>query len=335
MKRTFSQWIIAILAITMVLSLNTTAYAASQTEGTAPTEKKEPYELLIAGASSTGQITRWVLALCNVINNHSDFVSASSLMTTGSGENVDLIEIGECDMGVLNSSSAYLATEGKMNWDGKPHNNIYYVGATYPEYCYFFTAAKSDINAISDIRGHVVNLETIQNAGAAITVLEALGYTLNDFTPTYNIIGDSCTSIAEGNIDVNVGCTGANMTAVYQLQASPAGLKIIPFTDEEAAMVCAKVPYYSPYVKDDFYGGMENGIPPTKTLRAYYGLYCNDKVPDEVVYEVLRIMYEYHDELVSYESTAVDTTVENSLRGRFIKWAPGAESYYRKIGALQ
>jgi TRAP transporter TAXI family solute receptor len=331
MKRTFSQWITTVLTNIIILSLFACSSFASDSTSVPALEAPKPYEIGIGASTTGGQMYRFVLALCNAINSHSDFLTASAIPTTGSNENINLTSIYETDLSACGSYALYHATQGLRNWEGAPIDNLRYVSAMYRGYAYFVTTSDSPINSASDLRGVRLSLEQFNNSGGPIDLINALGIDeKTDIEAVYLSTSETCSAISEGAVDAFVEVGGSMLSAIAQMQTSRKGLKVIGLTDEEVETVCKKLPYYKPIIMEKSYPG----IPPVNTVGNGIALVANDKVPDYVVYEVCRIINEYRDELVMAVSDAVDSTPENSVEYNFIEWAPGAEQYYKKIGVL-
>ena len=331
MRNNKKRGLVFLMGLLMTVSLTScSGSTAADTSGKKVNSDK--LEINIAGASSTGQITRWVLALCNVINAHSELLTANCIVTGGSAENVDLINSGEVDMGVVNSPNLYMGINGLGGWDGRKAENLTYVAACYPEYFYGATTADSNINEMNDIKGHIVNLDTPINAVSNQMILDVVGLTSDQFTVSTQIVGDAMTSISEGSIDIHIASTGASMTAVAQAASSAKGLKIVGFSEEQVKQICDELPFYIPCKKDDFYGGAEAGIASVWVPEGMYTLTANRSLPENAVNEIVRIMNEYHDEVVAGEATAEPSIAENAVKFQWFDFHPGAEAYYKEIG---
>jgi len=296
-------------------------------------DQHEPYDLAISAASSGGQVNRWVVAACDILNRYSDFITASAITTTGTAENANLASVGETDIGAVGSYNIYASTAGLQQWEGKPLTNLKYLYCLYPDYLYGVTSAGSDMNTFADMKGHRINLNQVSANGGVMMVLDALGIDSETYYSSYVNLSNSeaNTAIAEGSIDGHIETSGKTLTNTQQLQASQAGLKILGLSDDEIKTITDALPYYIPAVMEDAY----EGIDPINTVSGATALLVNEGVPDYVCYEIVKILTEHHDELVSVMPQAEYSTPENTLKHCFIDLAPGARQYFEEIGVIK
>jgi TRAP transporter TAXI family solute receptor len=67
-----------------------------------------------------------------------------------------------------------------------------------------------------------------------------------------------------------------------------------------------------------------------------FGLYnfaiVNEALPDDLVYKIVKAVFEHHQELVEAHPAAKETIAANVDRDTFLPFHPGAVRYYREIG---
>lgn len=317
------------------LSMMALSGCSSSTSGSTggQASKDQPFDLAIAAASSGGQVNRWAVAACDLINRYSDTINASAIVTTGTAENANLASVGETDMGAVGSYNIYSATEGLQQWDGKPLQNLQYLYVMYPDYLYGVTSAGSDMNTFADMKGHRIDLNQVSANGGVMLVLDALGIDPATYFSdcVYLSNAEANTAIAEGTIDGHIETSGKTLSNTQQLQASAAGLKILGLNETEINTLCDKLPYYIPAVMEDAY----EGIDPINTVSGATAILVNADTPDEVCYEVVKILTEHHDEFVDVIPQAEYSTPENTLKHNFIELAPGAKKYFDEIGVSE
>ena len=59
---------------------------------------------------------------------------------------------------------------------------------------------------------------------------------------------------------------------------------------------------------------------------------ANKDLPDDLVYRIVKSVYENHDQLVKAHPAAKETVAANVDRDSFLPFHPGAVRYYREIG---
>ena len=59
---------------------------------------------------------------------------------------------------------------------------------------------------------------------------------------------------------------------------------------------------------------------------------AHESLPDDLVYNLVRAVFENHDEMIEAHAAAAETVPANIERNTFLPLHPGAIRYYRQIG---
>ena len=293
------------------------------------------YDLLFGASSTGGMAYQWVTGFCDIINDNSDIVQASAITTLGSSENINLLASNEIDAGVSTGVVASAAAMGNADWDGKPVTGLNILNYMYADYCYVCVTANSPINCIEDLKGRRVNVG--EKGGGIYTgmtqVLSALGIDeTNYFNAYYLSMSESVDALRDGSIDALFVYGSSTNSAVMELQASRAGLKIFGFTPEEVETICSNNPMLFPTVMEDSYPG----IPPVETVGGAMCFICTENLPDEVAYELCRILDEYHDDFIAITKWSAESTLTNTatLSNDIIPLSDGTKNYLNDNGYI-
>ena len=105
--------------------------------------------------------------------------------TGGSVFNVNAIEAGDLEFGVIQSDRQYQAINGKAEWDGKPVEKLRAVFTIHPETFFLVAASDAGINSYEDLKGKAV---AVGNPGSGqrqnfIDILKVYGMKHEDFWP--------------------------------------------------------------------------------------------------------------------------------------------------------
>ena len=79
------------------------------------------------------------------------------------------------------------------------------------------------------------------------------------------------------------------------------------------------------------YDGQEADVP---TVAITNILVTHEGVSDEVAYQMTKLLFGNLDQLTKAHSAAKDITLENATKALPIPLHPGAERYYKEVGAL-
>ncbi len=327
MKKQLRKVIVLILIIALIAAFS----ACGATGNNEPVDGR--YDLLFGASVTAGMAYQWVTAFCDVINNHSDIVVASAITTLGSSENINLLACNEIDAGISTTIVASSAARGEADWEGKPVAGLEIINFMYADYCYVCTAEDSPINSISDLKGKRVNIG--EKGGGIYTgmlqVLQALGIEETEYFDSYYLsVPDAVSAIQDGSLDALFVYGSSTNSALMELQASRAGIKVIGFTQEEIDIICENNSLLMPTVMEVSYPG----VPPIKTVGGAMCFVGTDRLPLEVSYELCRILDEYHDEILAITKWAETSTMENTstLHNDIIPLSEGTQAYLQERG---
>ena len=294
------------------------------------------YDLLFGASSTGGMAYQWVTGFCDIINDNSDIIRASAITTLGSSEDINLLASNEVDAAISTSVVASAAAMGQADWTGRPVEGFRIVNYMYADYCYVCVRADSPISCIEDMKGKRVNIG--EKGGGIYTGMTQVLSSLNIdettyFKPYYLSMSESVDALRNGSIDALFVYGSSTNSAVMELQSSRAGLKVFGFTQDEIETICANNAMLFPTVMESSYPG----IPPIETVGGAMCFFCTDNLPDEVAYELCRILDEYHDDFLAITKWFGETTMENTakLSNSIIPLSEGTQRYLSSSYALQ
>jgi hypothetical protein len=161
----------------------------------------------------------------------------------------------------------------------------------------YIVRGNSDIKTFADVKGKRVAwpvFSPTMQAGV-LAMLEIAGLTKNDVTlvPLGNI-GALYRSVGEGKSDISY--CALTSSATYETEAMPHGLRVlgIPIKDKRAWEIFLQ---YSPIAIPAVLGA--EGIASSKGIEgpvSPYGLAAHASIPDDLVYQVMKVMWDRYDE---------------------------------------
>ncbi len=293
------------------------------------------YEYNVGASAPSGQSYRWVVPMCELVNQYSDFVTLNPVTTTGSVENVNLMVNGEAPLAVGPASTVYLAINGMSDWEGNPvdKDRIKFAYSYMPDYFYIALPADSDINTIEDMKGKTIGFGEAGSGTytGTMAALNALGFQESDFNIENVSLADAAPGVTEGWIDAIPVYGSATTSAIQEMAAGSAGLKVIGVSAEQIQQAVASNPVYVERTMEKSYEGIE----PLETFGGTTALWCNSDVPDEVTYEIARIINEHIDELTLSFEMGEYSAAENSVGVvNIVDMAGGTEAYLKDLGLI-
>ena len=207
------------------------------------------------------------------------------------------------------------------------------IATLYPEVVQIVATKSSGILSVADMKGKRV---CVGDAGSgteanARQALAAYGLDFSDLGKVENLsFGDAATAMQNGTIDASFTTAGVPNPAIAELKSST-DIVIVPIDGPEADLLIEAYPFYSKFnITDDDYG-----IPGAGTVAILATLACTDSLSDDLVYDMLKCLFDNQPELAIRHAKGVDLTHENAIQGVSIPFHPGAEKYYKEVGALK
>ena len=255
-------------------------------------------------------------------------VKAVAEVTGASVENTKLCSRGETLIGEVMGDVAYQGYNGLGKFDGKKQN-VYAMFMMYPNVYHLVTLKKSGIKTLDDLKGKRISTGAPGSGTAFKTdlVFDALG--LKDFEKFRLSFVENANALRDGTIDVGAWSVAAPTSSIMDL-ATTHDIHIIPFDDASIKKVLSQHQYYSDYVlPGGVYRGVDEDLP---TLSVWNVVICNRDMSEDMVYNLVKAVFENQDYLMKIHPFAKNTTPENAIKHSPIPLHPGAIKYLKEKG---
>ena len=112
--------------------------------------------------------------------------------------------------------------------------------------------------------------------------------------------------------------------------ATTRDIVLISFSDEDVKKIVEAYPFYSPFVMPPgIYKGQDY---PVKNPSVWNTVICNPDVSEDLVYRLVKALFQHKDYLEKIHPFAKYTTPQNAITASPIPLHPGAIKYYRELG---
>ena len=271
--------------------------------------------------------------IANLFNTAIEGVKANAQATGGSAENLRLIHNGDAELGTVQNDVAAYAFSGTDSFEGEVIDSFSVIASLYPEVIQLVARADSGIVNIEDLKGKRVSVGA---AGSgvffnAVHILEAAGLTLDDVDEQYLSFSESSDAMKNRQLDAYFTTAGIPNAAITEL-ASSADVLMVQLTPETVNALIEAKPFYVSYVIP---GGTYPGIDEdAQTVAVMALLVGSSDLDDELVYNMVKSLYERGDELLTHAKKA-EIKLETALDGvGDLPLHPGAQLYYDEAGML-
>lgn len=254
----------------------------------------------------------------------------------GTSAYVPGVNVGEQQFGLANELETYYAVTGEVIYKDKQQSNLRVVAILTPLYSEFFVRKDSPIKTIADLKG-----KRVPTGYASQRVLDELtkgtlanaGLEYKDVTqvPVPNVVGGA-DEFAQGKTDVFMFALGAGKVAEVDSQVG--GVRVLEIDRSKEAMDRLRkfIPVaYATQVKP---GKGRAGVDAPAWVYAYdYLVLANDKVADDVVYKLAKLMHDHKKELAA-NFGALNGFDPGRMAKEMgpVKFHPGAIKFYKEIG---
>jgi len=253
--------------------------------------------------------------------------------TKASVENLNLLQAGRGELALALGDSVADAKNGVEDAGFKaPLTKLRAIGGAYPNYIQIVASKESGIKTLADLKGKTISVGAPKSGTElnARAIFKAAGLTYEDMGKVqYLPFAESVELIKNRQLDATLQSSGLGMAAIRDLSSvMPLNYVSIP-TD-----VVAKIgnpAYQSAMIPANTYDGQPEAVP---TVAITNILVTRADVPDEVAYEMTKLMFDNLPRLGNSHSAAKDIKLETAAKNLPIPLHPGAERYYKEKGAL-
>ncbi len=264
-------------------------------------------------------------------------IVATAAATNGSVANVNGISGGSLESGFSQSDVATWAQKGTGIFEGKPHvPGLRMIANLYPETIHVVVKKGSGIKSIVDLKGKRVALDE-PGSGTLINarlVLAAYGVLETDIKPEYIKPNQAGDKMKDGSLDAFFFTGGAPAGAIAELASSGSGIELLPIDGPQAQGLRMASPFFA---NDTIPAETYQGVAAVTTLAVGAQWVTSDKADAETVYQITKALFSEATQktLQAGHAKGKMITLKNAVQGVGIPFHPGAERYYREVGALK
>ena len=249
--------------------------------------------------------------------------------------NVKDVNKGEAEIGWSYGHTAYEGFTAQGGFD-KAQENVRHLATLYPAGLQTAVPASSEIKTYADMKDKNLSPGKAQWSGYAAfqMVADHYGYSVDDVKSSGGTVhhvsySDSVALMKDNHIDAFTGLTSVPQASFLDLEFSP-GIRFIPIEDDVLGKILESNPgYIRTELTSEHYKSITDPIP---TLGAVTVLVANKDLPDDIVYNITKALWDNHAEFVKVKEIWNTVKLENALLGAALPVHPGAQRYYDEMG---
>jgi uncharacterized protein len=256
-------------------------------------------------------------------------IAVNPLPTQGSIHNIKLIESGGAQLGMITMGIGLQGWTGAGDWTGG--NSFRNMRALFPMYDAPFQAVALKRSGITDFAQ--LDKKRIgggTRAGAGGTYVPAISKVLGISAEiSYGSFNDMANELLAGRVDTIWSLLGIPLPAVQDVEAKEP-LTFLSLSPDQMAAIRKAMPEFSPStIAAGTYRSLDKDC---VTVGVYTFAIGRADLPDDLVYQLVKAVFENQPRLVKSTSAANETLPQNAVKDTFLPFHPGAVRYYREIG---
>ena len=284
----------------------------------------------------TGGTTGTYYGFCNVISTVLKEKTGAQLTIQSSGAskaNILDIDDGIVDMAIVQNDVMDYAYKGTSLFESDGAiKSFSTLGAVYAEVCQIVARADSGIKTVADLKGKKVS---VGDSGSGVEfnaqqILGAYDIKFEDIDKQNLSFQASADALKDGKIDAFFCTAGAPTVAITDLSTTT-GIVLVEIDAEHLAKLQKDYGFYAAYTVP---AGTYNGIDKDSTTVAVKATFIvSNDLDEETVYQLTKAIYENKDEYT--HEKAAEMSLEYAVSSISVPFHPGAEKYFKEVGAIK
>jgi uncharacterized protein len=269
--------------------------------------------------------------LAKVLNENLDGVRASAEVTSASVDNLKLIRDGKADIAFTLADTLADGLAGRGAFDGAPVPAAS-LAVLYANYTHVVTLARAGFTSVAGLKGRTVSTGAAGSGTEVIAfrVLRAAGLDPDRDVRRQSLgVSESADALKDGKVDAFFWSGGLPTGAIQDLtHTSGVIVRLVPTGDLVPALRREFGDLYFPLeIPAGAYPRISEAVPVVGVANV---LVVNRSMPEQLAYDITRVLHEHQDELAAIHPEARHLSLERAVVGSPAELHPGAARYYRE-----
>ena len=277
-------------------------------------------------------------AICRLVNKtrKEHGIRCSVESTGGSVYNLNTIRAGELDMGVAQSDWQYHAYNGTSKFKEQgPNKDLRAVFSVHPEPFTVVARKDSGVTDFMQLKGKRVNIGNPGSGqrGTMEVLMGALGWTNDDFKLASELkSSEQSKALCDNKIDAIVFTVGHPSGSIKEATTSCDSVMVSVTGAAVDKLVSDNDYYRTATIPAGMYRGTDAD---TKTFGVGATFVSSSKVPEEVIYQVVKAVFENFDDFKKLHPAFANLDPKEMIKdGLSAPLHKGAIKYYKEAGMM-
>lgn len=287
-----------------------------------------PKSLTLATASPGGIYYVYGEAVAQILTEKLG-IAVNPLPTQGTIHNVKLVDGGGAQLGMTTMGVALQGWNGTGDWTGgKQYRNMRALFPMYDTPLQAVVLQRSGITALAQLDKKRIDVGPKAGTGGTYVpaILKVLGISAEI---SYGALDDAAADLSAGHMDAFITTVGAPTPAIQNIEAKEP-VTFLNLSSEQIEAVHKAMPEFSSSkIAAGTYRLLDKDY---VTVGMFNFAIGRPDLPDDLVYQLVKAVFENEPRLAKAFSGASDTIPQNVIKNTFLPFHPGAIRYYREIG---
>lgn len=316
------------LFVSTVIALLLSACASPATPQPTHESALESATLVIGSGRQGGVFFPYGAGLAKLLSTNLTGVTATSIETAGSVENMKLLQNEKIQIGFSTVDSAYDAVQGQGAYSENGKVPALALVVLYNSFMHIVVSEASGIKSIDDMKGKIVSVGDTGSSteGAADRILNTAGLDPKTGITRQNLsVAEATAAMAAGKLDAFFWVGGLPSKAIQDMLTNGAKVR---FLDISPLLKPLATQYGSVYqaatMPKDVYG-LEADLPGIGIGNI---LFVNASMSEERAYQILTVIFAHLEDVHKFHAQGANLSLENAISGSPIPFHPGAIRFY-------
>ena len=272
-------------------------------------------------------------AMANVLTKYLPGMAVTAEVTGGSVANINLLNAKKSDIAFSMVDAAWDGVHGTGKFKEKvPMRTI---AVVHPLVMHVVTVEGRGIARMTDLKGKRISTGSPGSGTEvmALRILEAYGINPDrDVVRERLGVADAANALKDRKIDAFMHAAGVPLPSVTDVAAAPGvQLKLVDHADALPAMTKKYGPIYAAgTIPARSYAGQGKD---NRTINVWGVLFVHETMDEKLVYDIVRTLFERHQDIVIAHREAANMTLQNQgIGATAVPWHPGAVKYFAERG---
>jgi TRAP transporter TAXI family solute receptor len=306
------------------------AMVAASAIALAPVSVRADEFLNILTGGTAGVYYPLGVALSKIYSEKIPSVRPSVQATKASVENLNLLQQGKGEIAFTLGDSLVDAWAGNEEAGFRTKlTKLRTVAAVYPNYIQLVALKDSGIKMLADLKGKSLSVGAPKSGTELNTraILKGAGITYKDLGRIeYLPFNESVELMKNRQLDATLQSAGIGVSSIKDLASS---VEIVVVEIPDSVIDKVGPPYQKVVIPANTYTGQTTDV---KTAAVQNYLVTRSDLPDELVYQMTKTLFENLGDLVASHSAAKAIKLESAAKNVPVPLHPGAARYYKEKG---